>query len=241
MPRKFRSRRRKRFSKRFRKKRAALKSKLNRLSKFVYKTIENKYVDRLNGVNEFISDQEWRFTNLTLMPSASGVGDNQRIANSVTVGNIHLSMMIKDMLPAFHARLIIVQFPTHEAGFVASAVASDILAYSTPAAMGQAPTEAHVLMSPYRRAPTRKYRVLYDKTFTTNVSKSAESDADTRIVRVTLKPKHNVVSWSSGTGQTTPYINNIIALWRMSDGDYNFVTANTFSVQWLCRMSYRDS
>lgn len=241
MPRKYRPRRRRKFSRKFRKKRNTLGKKVAKLSKFVYKTIEKKYVTNYNGGGAVVSDGLWNMYELTTMGAASGTGDHQRVGNCVTLGNFSMSMAIQSFPPQFVMRVIVIQTDRQGIQVTPTGLAVDCLHFgTTSAALGI--KEGHCLLSPYKTAPTRKFRVLMDKTYTTSTTvNDATQSYNSKVIRFSVSKHKRLLSFNANTAGTQAAKNNIYVLWRWADFRANWIVASNAALTWISRYSYRDA
>ena len=255
----YRSRRRRKFSRKFKRKRKTLGKKLAKLSKFVYKTIERKVVQK--NLNLQCNDAGWAIQNLTGIPQAEGTGVGQRIGDDITVGKIQVRLCFQSLHPNQVVRILFIQYEAHDIHFAPADVTTDVLEYPQQGTLGSAPQEASVLRSFYRIKPEVKFKVLKDlfiqaspsatphyrqsMTDGDGVTRTIGQEYPNKYVSVTLRPKKNVVSFPHDMDQVQqPIRNPIVMLIRSGDGFYNSwwpTDINTLHYTMITRMSYRDA
>jgi len=258
--------RRKRFrKKRFSKMRKIFKTKYDRiqdnrtkkLAKFVYRTIEPKQVTRfINSSVQGLNSTSWYAHDLTEIPFAVGSENNERIGNTVTIQSIKMSFVLKNMIPQYNTRCVVIQFPNNQLLTPTSsnplglpvdiqnmAAILQFNLYDT-----QAPPVAFnqdvVIMSPYKVGSNTRFRILHDKVYSApNASYNTVSGASvgtSRVVNLNLTPKGpgKVLSFKVGSVQNLAVKNRIIAFWINNKlvGDQS-----RYPIGICSRMTYRDA
>lgn len=207
--------------------------RLKSLEKFVYKTIENKQVNRASpAANVTTSGYFFRdFLQLNVGPNdGSGPGDPARIGDSVTLMkqqfNIGLEASPTDTYNRM--RLIIVE------GLENSAIGlSDILSYSNYGTHGEL-----VFSSPYttKTATSKRYKIHYDKVHELN----RNAKGATRDLKVVIKYRENgspgKVLGFDGPSASFPTNHNMTIL-AISDS----VSVSHPTICWNVRSTYKDA
>lgn len=247
--------RRKRRSRRGRKKRNTLSKKVNKLSQFVYKTIEHKqatYVNSIaNGSNEgTITDTNWQFVELTrFRNNATGATNETRVGNDITLSSIQFNLMFADWQASYVGRLIIVQYPNLTKTINQSNMA-DVLEFGlTDSSITPPVLEQHLMVSPYKVGSEQSFKILKD--IPIRLHNGAASDAtpngqslkyNIKLSKKTCPKMQNVISFKADTpGSVSPYKGNIVAYWRFSDLNTNVIGGLQKECYFTYRISYRDS
>ena len=147
--------------KRFRKRRKNTVSKrLSKLSKFVYKTIETKYVDRntnSHGVQP-LSAIDFKVIALTDMPDATGPLNDERVGDKITLQSFQANLYFKNLTGTDYLRILVVQFDDLDT-YIPSLDIPGILQFNNTTLAGD---NMEPILSPYKCGPGKKFRILKD-------------------------------------------------------------------------------
>jgi len=225
-----------------RKKRTTLAKKVNNLSKFVYKTIEAKYVDQapidfgmqtLNAVS-FLSFP------LTDIPNATGVLDTERIGDKITVQSISPTLYFSNLTGTDYLRIIVVQWDDLD-NYIPSLDIPSILQYPSNSVQGE---NIEPMISPYKVGAGKRFKILYDRLLTPQNQKqftlAHTAVIANRVVKVNIKKKFkSTIKFLTGSNQTRPVQNGICMY--VGTNSPNLLAGNMIRVGCMNRMKYRDA
>ena len=234
----------KKYTRRFRKKRNTLSKKLTKLSKFVYKTIETKYIDR--GTNnhglKVLSAVDFQVFPLTDIPDGTGATDDERIGDKVTLQSFQANLYIKNLTGTDYVRILVVQFDDLDT-YIPSLDIPGILQYPTTTNAGD---NMEPILSPYKCGPGKKFKVLCDKLLTPLNQRQFGMDQASvyanRAIKIhsrNCKKFNNQIRFLTGNSQSRP-IQNGIALY-IGTNSSELVTSDMVQVTCQTRMKYKDA
>lgn len=226
-------------------KKNTLSNKLNKLSKFVYKTIETKYINRSftqNG-SQLLNAVDWKVYPLTDIPSGTGATDDERIGDKVTVTNISADLYFKRLTGTDFIRIIIVQWADLD-NYIASLDVPLILQHTVTSPTGD---NMEPILSQYKVGSAARFKILYDrvlhpqdqKQFQINQGGSVNANRILHIRNKDLKKYSDQLGFLTGANQSRP-IKNGVAMYLFCNSD-QLITTDTPEVFMSNRMKYKDA
>jgi len=235
------------YKKKSNKKYTSLTKKLNKLSNFVYKTIELKYNDdRYNPI--ICSRSGWSRWPLTDISAGTGSTNDERVGDKVTISSLKVSVAFDKLQGDDFMRVLVIQFADVDDP-VANVVIPEVLEYGNVANNNPSGNDMDQIMSPFKAGGEYKFKVLYDKVLhpldrkQISVSEQTNPINAQRLLQIRnkeLRKYDKVLGFQPGQNQSRPIQNGIYMYIYSTSQRLTSVDGATEAFV-INRMKYRDA